>query len=84
MPFSLGTDTAGSGRVPSACCRIVGAKPSRGRLSARGVVPAVRSLDCVSIFAHSCADAQAVLRVAEGYDAEDAFSRHNPVRRSDH
>ena len=48
VPFSLGTDTAGSGRVPGATCRIVGAKPSRGRLSAKGVVPAVRSLDCVS------------------------------------
>ena len=78
VPFSLGTDTAGSGRVPGATCRIVGAKPSRGRLSAKGVVPAVRSLDCVSIFAQSCADAQAVLRVAEGFDAGDAFSRENP------
>jgi allophanate hydrolase len=73
--FSLGTDTAGSGRVPAAFNNIVGLKPSAGRLSARGVVPACRSLDCVSIFALTAEDAASVLDVAEGYDAEDAYSR---------
>lgn len=74
--FSLGTDTAGSGRVPAAFNNLVGVKPTRGRLSARGVVPACRSLDCVSIFALSAADASSVLSVAAGFDEEDAYSRH--------
>lgn len=73
--FSLGTDTAGSGRVPAAFNNIVGLKPTRGRLSTRGVVPACRSLDCVSIFANNAADAAAIAAVAEGVDAADAFSR---------
>jgi allophanate hydrolase len=73
--FSLGTDTAGSGRVPAAFNNIVGLKPSIGRLSTRGVVPACRSLDCVSIFALTTEDAAAVLAVAQGFDAEDPFSR---------
>ncbi len=62
--FSLGTDTAGSGRVPAAFNNLVGLKPSLGRLSTRGVVPACRSLDCVSIFALTARDAAAVLGVA--------------------
>ena len=73
--FSLGTDTAGSGRVPAAFGNIVGHKPTRGVLSTRGVVPACRSLDCVSIFALNACDAAAVLRVAGGFDAADPFSR---------
>jgi allophanate hydrolase len=73
--FSLGTDTAGSGRVPAAFNNLVGLKPTRGLLSARGVVPACRSLDCVSIFALTAADAAAVLRSARGFDAADPFSR---------
>lgn len=73
--FSLGTDTAGSGRVPAAYNGIVGLKPTRGLLSTDGVVPACRSLDCVSIFAGSVADAAAVLRVVEGFDAADPWSR---------
>jgi allophanate hydrolase len=73
--FALGTDTAGSGRVPAAFNNIVGLKPSRGLLSSLGLVPACRSLDCVSIFALSCQDAQLALAVAEGYDAEDPYSR---------
>jgi allophanate hydrolase len=73
--FSLGTDTAGSGRVPAAFNNIVGLKPSLGRLSTRGVVPACRSLDCVSIFALTAEDAAAVLAVTQGFDAEDPFSR---------
>jgi allophanate hydrolase len=73
--FSLGTDTAGSGRVPAAFNNLIGLKPSLGRLSTRGVVPACRSLDCVSIFALTAEDAAAVLAVAEGFDAEDPYSR---------
>jgi allophanate hydrolase len=75
VSFSLGTDTAGSGRVPAAFNNIVGLKPTRGLLSARGVVPACRSLDCVSIFGLTAADTAAVLRVAQGFDPADPFSR---------
>jgi allophanate hydrolase len=75
VAFALGTDTAGSGRVPAAFNNLVGLKPTRGRLSNRGVVPACRSLDCVSILASTCYDAAAVLAVAEGSDLEDPFSR---------
>lgn len=75
VSFSLGTDTAGSGRVPAAFNQLVGLKPSLGRLSTRGVVPACRSLDVVSIFTLTAADAERVLAVAEGFDAEDPFSR---------
>lgn len=73
--FSLGTDTAGSGRVPAALNNIVGLKPSCGRLSNAGVVPACRSLDSVSIFALTAADAHAVLQVAQAFDANDPWSR---------
>ena len=75
VSFSLGTDTAGSGRVPAAFNNLVGLKPTRGLLSARGVVPACRSLDCVSIFGLTAPDTAAVLRVAQGFDPADAFSR---------
>jgi allophanate hydrolase len=75
VTFALGTDTAGSGRVPAAFNNIVGLKPSRGLLSTRGVVPACRSLDCVSVFALTAEDAVAVADVARGYDAEDPASR---------
>jgi len=75
VSFSLGTDTAGSGRVPAAFNGIVGLKPSRGLLSTRGVVPACRSLDCVSIFAGSIAEAECVLETAGVEDPEDPFSR---------
>jgi len=75
VSFALGTDTAGSGRVPAAFNNLVGLKPTRGLLSARGVVPACRSLDCVSIFALSCADAAEVLGVAARFDAGDAYAR---------
>ena len=73
--FSLGTDTAGSGRVPAAFNNLVGHKPTCGALSTRGVVPACRSLDQVSIFALTAEDAERVLAVAAGFDAEDPFSR---------
>lgn len=73
--FSLGTDTAGSGRVPAAFNNLVGHKPSCGALSTRGVVPACRSLDAVSIFALTAEDAERVLAVAADFDADDAYSR---------
>ena len=76
--FSLGTDTAGSGRIPAGLNNLVGLKPTKGALSTRGVVPACRSLDCVSIFALTCADAAEVQRVAEGFDFADSFSRARP------
>lgn len=75
VSFALGTDTAGSGRVPAAFNNIVGAKPTRGWLSTRGVVPACRSLDCVSVFALSAGEAWEVLRVAGGEDGLDPWSR---------
>jgi allophanate hydrolase len=73
--FALGTDTAGSGRVPAAFNNIVGLKPTRGVLSATGVVPACRSLDCVSVFALTVEDAARAADVARGYDESDPFSR---------
>ena len=80
VSFALGTDTAGSGRVPAALGNLIGLKPSRGLVSSRGVLPACRSLDCVSVFALTSADAAAVLDVIAGFDAEDAFARdHWPV-----
>ncbi|WP_455206745.1 allophanate hydrolase [Kaarinaea lacus] len=78
VSFALGTDTAGSGRVPAAFNNIIGVKPSRGLLSNTGVVPACRSLDCVSIFALTTDDANAVLNVASSYDSEDDYARPNP------
>lgn len=73
--FSLGTDTAGSGRVPAAFNHLVGHKPTCGALSTRGVVPACRSLDTVSIFALTAEDAERVLAVAAGFDAADDYAR---------
>ncbi len=75
VSFTLGTDTAGSGRVPAAMNGIVGCKPTRGLVSTAGVVPACRSLDCVSIFTADVADAAAVLDVIKGFDPADAWSR---------
>lgn len=75
VDFALGTDTAGSGRVPAGLNNIVGLKPSKGLISARGVVPAAQSVDCVSIFARSVGLAAQVLAAARGYDAEDPYSR---------
>jgi len=74
--FSLGTDTAGSGRVPAAFNNIVGIKPTPGLLSSSGVVPACRSLDCISVFALTVADGAEVRRIAEGFDTADPYSRH--------
>ena len=75
VSFSLGTDTAGSGRVPAAFNNIVGLKPSRGLIGTSGVVPACRSLDCVSIFALSCMDAATVFDVVKAVEPNDPFSR---------
>ncbi len=77
VSFALGTDTAGSGRVPAAFNNLIGMKPTRGLLSTRGVVPACRSLDCVSIFALTAADAAQVLNVAAKFDTEDPFARRS-------
>jgi allophanate hydrolase len=79
VSFSLGTDTAGSGRVPAAFTNIVGLKPTRGHISTKGLVPAMRTLDCVSIFALNCEDAAVVLDVTGGYDPNDPFSLSNPL-----
>jgi allophanate hydrolase len=75
VSFALGTDTAGSGRVPAAFNNLVGMKPTRGLLSTGGVVPACRTLDCVTILAATCHDAQTVYQAARGFDPADPFSR---------
>lgn len=81
VPFALGTDTAGSGRVPAALQNIVGLKPSKGRLSTRGVVPACRTLDCVSVFSLISEDAWFVLELLAKYDALDPYARKSPKGR---
>jgi allophanate hydrolase len=78
VPFSLGTDTAGSGRVPAAFNGIVGLKPSLGALSTSGVVPACRTLDTISIFARDVGDAFMVYQEACAFDEQDAYSRSFP------
>lgn len=75
VSFALGTDTAGSGRIPAAFNNLIGYKPSCGRWSTRGVVPACRSLDCVSVFTLTAEDAARVAQIAEGFDARDPYSR---------
>jgi allophanate hydrolase len=80
--FALGTDTAGSGRIPAAFNNLVGLKPTCGRLSPRGVVPACRTLDTLSVFALSAEDAARVCLSAQGYDAAEPYSRAvQPARR---
>ncbi|MEO8807438.1 MAG: allophanate hydrolase [Burkholderiaceae bacterium] len=78
VAFALGTDTAGSGRVPAGFNNIVGLKPTPGRVSCAGVLPACRSIDCVSVFALTVTDAAQVLAVIEGADAADAYSAFVP------
>ena len=80
VSFALGTDTAGSGRIPAAFNNIVGLTPTRGVLSTRGVVPACRSLDCVSVFALTVHDASEVAELAAGPDPADAYSRPDAGR----
>jgi len=79
VPLALGTDTAGSGRVPAGLNNIVGLKPSLGLISTFGVVPACRTLDCVSVFALTVDDAWAALAAMAGPDAADPYSRARPV-----
>ncbi len=75
VTFALGTDTAGSGRVPAMFNNLIGLKPTRGVLSTKGVVPACRTLDCVSVFAETSLDASLVLASARGFDDHDPYSR---------
>ncbi|OAF09416.1 allophanate hydrolase [Bradyrhizobium centrolobii] len=79
VPLSLGTDTAGSGRVPAMLNNIVGLKPSLGMISTAGVVPACRTLDCISVFALTVDDAALALSVMAGPDQADPFSRDRPL-----
>ena len=75
VSFALGTDTAGSGRVPAALNNIIGLKPSKGLLSTSGVVPACRSLDCVSIFSLTTSDANLIFDIAASFDEQDQYAR---------
>lgn len=75
VPFALGTDTAGSGRVPAAFQHLIGFKPSKGRWSNRGLVPACRTLDCITAFTETTDDARLVDSVIAGFDAADPYSR---------
>jgi allophanate hydrolase len=75
VPFALGTDTAGSGRVPAAFNHLIGFKPSKGRWSTRGLIPACRTLDCITVFADTVADARLVDDVAAGFDPSDPYSK---------
>jgi allophanate hydrolase len=79
LPLALGSDTAGSGRVPAAFNGIVGHKPTRGRWSATGLVPACRSLDCVSAFTAGVADAALADAVLAGFDGDDPYARRAPA-----
>jgi allophanate hydrolase len=79
VSFALGTDTAGSGRVPAAFNNLIGLKPTLGRLSVRGVVPACQSLDCIAIFARAADQAQSVLTVASETDPDDPWQRKPPI-----
>jgi allophanate hydrolase len=79
VPFALGTDTAGSGRVPAALNGLGSFKPTRGRISAAGIVPACRSLDCVAVFAATPAEAARVADIAAGPDPADPWSRVAPA-----
>ena len=75
VAFALGTDTAGSGRVPAAFQHLIGFKPSKGRWSNRGLVPACRTLDCITAFTSDTADARLVDSIIAGFDAADPYSK---------
>jgi allophanate hydrolase len=79
VPLALGSDTAGSGRVPAAFNHLVGLKPTRGRWSTRGLLPACRTLDCVSALTRDAEDARLVDRVLTAFDPADPFSRRRPT-----
>lgn len=78
VSFALGTDTAGSGRIPASFNNIVGLKPTKGTVSTTGVIPACRTLDCVSFFANTISDARSVWLAAKEHDPEDPYSRSSP------
>jgi allophanate hydrolase len=78
VPFTLGTDTGGSGRIPASFNNVVGLKPTIGTISTRGLVPNCRSLDCVSVFAHTVEDAALVAELMREFDAQNPFSRRSP------
>ena len=80
VAFALGTDTAGSGRVPAAFNHLVGYKPSKGRWSTTGLVPACRTLDCISVFTDDISEARLVDQIIAGFDPQDAYSRALPAR----
>ncbi|MGB3469378.1 MAG: allophanate hydrolase [Erythrobacter sp.] len=75
VAFALGTDTAGSGRVPAAFNHLIGMKPTKGRWSTNGLVPACRSIDCITVFTDTVADAKLVDEVIAGFDPSDPWSR---------
>ncbi|KAL1624770.1 hypothetical protein SLS56_007655 [Neofusicoccum ribis] len=75
VSFSIGTDTAGSGRIPAAFNDVVGYKPTRGLVSMRGITPACLSLDCIAVIARNIGEARMVWQVIEGYDAADRYSK---------
>jgi allophanate hydrolase len=80
VPLALGTDTAGSGRVPAAFQHLIGFKPTKGRWSTHGVVPACRTLDCVTVLTNDTADARLVDRIVAGFDPADAYSKSLATR----
>jgi allophanate hydrolase len=80
VAFALGTDTAGSGRIPAGFNNLVGVKPTRGLVPNTGAVPACRSLDCITVLAGNAGDADRVRRVMQGYDSADPYSRHPQSR----
>ena len=82
VAFSLGTDTAGSGRVPAAFNGLYGLKPTKGRVSTHGVFPACRTLDCISVFAQSLDDARTAFEVIDRFDEKDPFARAVPEGRA--
>lgn len=75
VAFALGTDTAGSGRVPAAFQHLIGFKPSKGRWSTSGLVPACRTLDCITSFVNDTADARLIDAIVAGFDAADPYSK---------
>lgn len=75
VPFALGTDTAGSGRVPAAFQHLIGFKPTKGRWSTQGLLPACRTLDCITVFTDDTADARLIDQVVAGYDPADPYSK---------
>jgi allophanate hydrolase len=84
VAFALGTDTAGSGRVPAAFQHLIGFKPTKGRWSTQGLLPACRSIDCITVFTDDTADARLLDQVIAGFDAADPFSKplaHKPIAR---